>query len=110
MARKPMVTRKIITTRVNVLCLNVTTGEPFNKVVSIPRTYKDDKALMKKVQEVVDTDEVKAVNIDDKEELEILYGMDEQLFIERATILDPETRKPVDEADETAEQAKGTEN
>ena len=93
MARKAMVTRTIITTKVNVLCLDVTTSEPFNKVVSLPRTYKDDKALMKKVQEVVDTETVKAVRVVDKEEVETLYGMDEQLFIEHASILDPQTRK-----------------
>ena len=93
MARKPMVTRTIITTRVNVLCLDVTSAEPFNKVVFLPRTYKDEKALMKKVQEVVDTDEVKAVHIVDKEEVETLYGMTEQDFITNAVILDPATRK-----------------
>ena len=110
MARKPMVTRTIITTKVNVLCLNLTNAEPFNKVVILPRTYKDEKALMKKVQEVVDTEEVKAVHVVDKEEVETLYGMDEQMFIEQATILDPETRKAVEEAGETAEQETGTEN
>ena len=99
MARKPMVTRTIITTKVNVLCLDVTKAEPFNKVVILPRTYKDEKALMKKVQEVVDTDEVKAVHVVDKEEVETLYGMDEQTFIEQAKILDPETRKAVEDVE-----------
>ena len=103
MARKPMVTRTIITTKVNVLCLDVTKAEPFNKVVILPRTYKEEKALMKKVQEVVDTDEVKAVHVVDKEEVETLYGMDEQTFIEQAKILDPETRKALDEVDEETE-------
>ncbi len=93
MARKPMVTRTIITTKVNVLCLNVQDAEPFNKVVTLPRTYKDDKKLLKKVEEVVNTDEVKAVHIVDKEEVETLYGMTEQDFITNATILDPSTRR-----------------
>lgn len=101
MARKPMVTRTIITTKVNVLCLDVTTSEPFNQSITLPRTYKDDKSLMKRVQEVVDTETVKAVHVVDKEEVETLYGMDEQLFIEQATILDPETRKAVEQATET---------
>ena len=96
MARKPMVTRTIVTTKVNVLCLDIQSAEPFNKVVTLPRTYKDDKKLLKKVEEVVNTDNVKAVHIVDKEEVETLYGMDEQLFIEQATILDPETRKAFD--------------
>ena len=46
-------------------CLDVVSSEPFNKVVTLPRTYKDDKALMKKVQEVVDDEEVKAVHVVD---------------------------------------------
>lgn len=93
MARKPMVTRTIITTKVNVLCLDIQSAEPFNKVVTLPRTYKDDKKLLKKVEEVVNTDDVKAVHIVDKGEIETLYGMSEQDFIDHATILDPATRK-----------------
>ena len=93
MARKPMVTRTIITTKVNVLCLDIQSAEPFNKVVTLPRTYKDDKKLLKKVEEVVNTDDVKAVHIVDKGEIETLYGMSEQDFIDHATILDTATRK-----------------
>lgn len=104
MARKPMVTRTITTTKANVLCMDIQTAEPFNKVVTLPRTYKDDKTLMKKVQEVVETDTVKAVHIVDKEEVETLYGMTEQEFIQNALVLDPETRRPeVEEVEETEE-------
>ena len=42
MARVPMVTRTIVATKVNVMCLDVQKGEPFNKSVTVPRTYKDD--------------------------------------------------------------------
>ena len=102
MARKPMVTRTIVTTKVNVLCLDLNTTEPFNKVVTLPRTYKDEKKLLKKVEEVVNTDDVKAVHVVDKEEVETLYGMTEKDFITNATILDPVTRKEIEaEAEET---------
>ena len=97
MARKPMVTRTIVTTKVNVLCLDIQSAEPFNKVVTLPRTYKDEKKLLKKVEEVVNTDDVKAVHIVDKEEVETLYGMTEQDFIEHAVELDPETRKAIEQ-------------
>lgn len=97
MARKPMVTRTIVTTKVNVLCLDIINEEPFNKIVTLPRTYKDDKKLFKTVEEVVNTDEVKAVHIVDKEEVETLYGMTEQDFITYASILDPNTRKEIEE-------------
>ena len=96
MARKPMVTRTIVTTKVNVLCLDIKSAEPFNKVVTLPRTYNDEKKLFKKVEEVVNTDDVKAVHIVDKEEVETLYGMTEQYFITNATILDPATRKELE--------------
>lgn len=100
MARKPMVTRTITSTKVNVLCLNVVSGEPFNEVVTLPRTYKDDKALMKEVSKVIDNDEQKAVHVVDKEEVENLYGMSEQDFINLAQILPPRGANTVDEEDE----------
>lgn len=93
MARKPMVTRTIITTKVIVLCLDVNSAEPFDETVTLPRTYKDDKKLLKSVEEVINTDTVKAVHIVDKKEIETLYGMTEQDFINNAKILDPATRK-----------------
>ena len=101
MARKPMVTRTITTTKVNVLCLNVVTGEPFNMAVTLPRTYKDEKSLMKQVSAVVDNEEVKAVHVVDKNEVETLYGMTEQEFISRASILDKDSRKVIEHYSDT---------
>ena len=101
MARKAMVTRTIITTKCNVLCMELAKAEPFNKEVILPRTYKDDKKLLKRVQELVDNDEVKAVHIVSKEEVETLYGMTEQKFIENSIILDPKTRKMLEEESES---------
>ena len=95
MARKPMVTRTITTTQVNVLCLDIVAGEPFNQQVTLPRTYKEDKKLMKAIEAVVNTENVKAVHVVAKEEVETLYGMSEQDFITNATILDPTTRKEI---------------
>ena len=88
-----MVTRTIIPTKVIVLCLDVNSAEPFNETVTLPRTYKDDKKLLKSVEEVINTDTVKAVHIVGKKEIETLYGMTEQDFINNAKILDPATRK-----------------
>lgn len=91
MARVPMVTRTIITTKVNVMCLDIETGEPCNRSVVVPRTYKEDEKLLKKVKEVLETATLKPVHIVDKEEIETLYGMKEQEFIERAEVLPPRT-------------------
>lgn len=98
MARVPMVTRTIVTTKVNVMCLDVQMGEPCNKVITVPRTYKDDEALMKKVRPLLETETLKAVHIVDKQEIETLYGMTEQDFIEHAKLLPPRNAAHVDEA------------
>ena len=89
MARVPMVTRTITTTKATVMCLDVTKGEPFTEVFPLPRTYKDDKALLKQVIKMYETDTVKPVHIVSVEEVETLYGMTEQEFIEQAKILPP---------------------
>lgn len=97
MARVPMVTRTIVATKVNVMCLDVQSGEPCNKVVTVPRTYKDDEALMKKVRPLLETETLKAVHIVDKEEIETLYGMTEQDFIQYAKVLPPRNGANSDE-------------
>lgn len=87
MARTPMVTRTITTTRANVMCLDVQAGEPFNKEITVPRTYKDDETLLKTVKPLIETETVKAVHIVSKTTIETLYGMTEQDFIEHAKVL-----------------------
>lgn len=89
MSRVPMVTRTIVATKANVMCLDVQKGEPFNESVTVPRTYKDDEALLKKVRPLLETETVKAVHIAEKEEIETLYGMTEQEFIQHAKVLPP---------------------
>lgn len=92
--RKPMVTRTIQTTEATVLCIDIINSEPFNKTVTLPRTYKDEKSLMKKVASVIDNDTVKAVHVVATEIHETLYGMSEDDFIATAEILPP--RKSAD--------------
>lgn len=87
MARIPTVTRTIQTTTANVLCLNIKEGEPFNKEVVLPRTYKDEKSMMKVVERLINTEDVKAVHIVRAEVNEVLYGMTEQEFIAAARVL-----------------------
>ncbi len=98
MARKPMVTRTITTTKVNATCVNLETADVFNKEVILPRTYKDEKKLLKAVENVVNSDKEKAVQIVDSSEVETLYGMTEQNFIDSATVLDPKTRKELEQS------------
>ena len=95
MARVSMVTRTITGTKVNVLCLNIETAEPFNKEVTLSGTFKDAKSLMKAVEKAVNSDTEKAVHVVESTEFETLYGMPEQKFIELADVLPP--RKTKDE-------------
>lgn len=94
--KKPMVTRTILTTEVTVLCLDLIKAEPFNKTVTLPRTYKDEKTMMKKVSAIIDTDEVKAVHVVDTKVNETLYGMTEEQFISMAEVL-PSRSKTADQ-------------
>lgn len=89
MARVPMVTRTIQTTRANVMCLDIERGEPFNKEVILPRTYNDEKAMLKQAEKVVNNETVKAVHIVDFKVEETRYGMTEQQFIEVAEVIPP---------------------
>lgn len=95
MARKPMVTRTLVSTQVTVLCLNVETAEPTNQTYELARTFNDDDKLLKALRAEYETDTNKLVHIVDKTEVEKMYGMSETDFMKYAQELDPTTRKPV---------------
>lgn len=85
--RKPMVTRTFQTTKATVMCLDIEAGESVTKVLTLPRTYKDDKNLLKACEEAITEENIKAVHVVDTEVIETLYGMEEQKFIENAVVL-----------------------
>lgn len=89
MARERMVTRTVVATEVNALCLNIETAEPFNKSIILSGTFKDKKAVEKATKKVIDTDTEKCATVVDYKETETLYGMTEQKFIEQADVLPP---------------------
>lgn len=93
MAKTPMITRTIQTTEVNVLCMDIKQGEPFNTTVTLPRTYKDNAAMLKAAAAVIDNEDTKAVHIVASEVKETLYGMKETDFIVNADILPTRTVK-----------------
>ncbi len=103
MARVPMVTRTITATNATVMCLDIEQGEPCNVTVTVPRTYKDEESLLKKIKPMVETDTIKAVHIVSTEQLETLYGMTEQDFMEHAKVLPPRNTS-TDETDNDTEQ------
>lgn len=89
MARVPQITRTMRTTKAKILCLDLIDKQPIVKDVVLPRTFKDEKALMKAVKALYETDVFKCVNCESQEVVETLYGMSEQKFIDNADILPP---------------------
>lgn len=97
-----MVTRTITTTTAKIMCLNVNDGTSTTVEITLPRTYKDDKAVLKQAKETIETEEIKAVHVISTETSETLYGMTESEFIQYAKILPPRGTKS-EETEETEE-------
>lgn len=93
MARVPMVTRTIVATKITALCLNIETGESFNETVTVSGTFKDERSMLKAAEKLINTETERAVHIVFSEEIETLYGMTEQEFIQSAQVLPPRGKK-----------------
>lgn len=91
--RKPMITRTITTTKATIMVADTVAGEILNQEVTLPRTYKNDEAILKAARPLVESDEIKAVSVVNVEICEALYGMSEQAFIENAELLPAKTAK-----------------
>lgn len=89
MARQPIVSRTIQTTKANVLCIDVQNEQPFTKEVVLPRTYKDERAMLKKIKPMIESDTIKVVHVQNFAVESTLYGMTEEEFIHYAQILPP---------------------
>ena len=87
MARQPMVTRTVKTTKCNVLCLDLVNEQPITKEIILPRTYIDEKHMMKVISKMVDDETIKAVHVQSFTNEETLYGMTEIEFINASHIL-----------------------
>ena len=94
MARKRMVTRTIMQTTAEVMCLDVTTAEVKIKKYDIGGEYTDSE-LLTKLQEIFQTDTFKLVHIEIQSCKELLLGMDEDEFIRLAQVLPPRGTKVV---------------
>ena len=88
MARKRMVTRTIIQTTAEVMCLNVTTAEVTINTYTVGGSHDSDSVL-KALKPLYETDELKLVTVQDYHEEELLLGMEEDDFIRLAKVLPP---------------------
>ena len=86
MARN-MVTRTIKSTKVVALCLNTITAEPYNETFNLAGTFKDHAKIKRELEKRYNDDTKVVAHIVQVEELNTLYGMTEQAFIENAEIL-----------------------
>lgn len=84
MARERVVSRTIKVANVTALCLETETAEPCNITVPISALIKDDKARLKAVKKMIETDTLKVAKIVNVEITEALYKMPEAKFIELA--------------------------
>jgi hypothetical protein len=82
MARIPMVTRTIKSTKAQVLGVNLETKATEVKEVILPRTYKDDSEVLN----AISITGFKPVMVESKEVQEELYGMEESEFITVAKV------------------------
>lgn len=89
MARVPSVTRTIQTTKCKVLCIDVENERPFTQEVVLPRTYKDERSMLKKIKPMLESETVKVVHVQDSTVESTLYGMTEEEFISVAQVLPP---------------------
>lgn len=88
MTRKRMIIRTIMQTMAKVMTLNVTTADVKILTYDIGGQYTDDE-LLKKLQCLFQTDELKLVHIESQVCNELLLGMSEEDFIKYAEVLPP---------------------
>lgn len=96
MARERMVTRTVVVTNCEALCVDVTTVETTIKSYDLSGSYSTVDDALKALKKAYETDTFKVVAIQKMTENEVLYGMSELDFIKQAKVLDPETRKAVE--------------
>lgn len=101
MARVHMITRTVTSTKVTAMVVDITAGTTYSQEFEVARTYKDEEKLLKAVKAIGETATVKVVAIQTSEEVETLYGMSEQQFIEFAEKLP--RRKTAENKDENAQ-------
>lgn len=84
MAKEAKITRTMKTTEVTAVAVNLTTRECFTTVHTLPRTYKDNKEILKVVKANFDTDEINHIDIESVKVIEKRYGLAESKFLEVA--------------------------
>lgn len=93
MARTRMVTRTIVGTKCNVMCVNTDTAQIEYKDFIIGILAKDDIIALKVLKQDYENESLKIVRVETMEKYEKCYGMLESEFLNYAKELDAKTRK-----------------
>lgn len=97
MARERMVTRTVLTTECEVLCVNVLTVETTIQTFTLTGKQENTEQILKQLKKEHETDAFKLVALQGEPTYnETLYGMKEIDFISIAKNLNPDTRKAVE--------------
>lgn len=94
--REVLVTRTVIGTKANVLCLNTETAEPYNREVVLSGEFKDNTKMLTAAAKIIDDAENKAVKVVASERVEKRYGMSLDKFIENSVELELLPKKEED--------------
>lgn len=89
MRKEKMVTRTVVKTNCEVMCMDTTNAEVVVKDFTIGGKFDGEKDLLKTCQKLFDTDTFKLVKVSEYSEDEVLLGMPESKFIELAEVLPP---------------------
>lgn len=92
MARERMVTRTVELTIAEVMTLDTTNAKVETIAYEVGGGLTDEKAILKAVKKLHETDTFKCVSVVSVTVKEILYGMPEIDFIKHAKVLPPRTK------------------
>ena len=89
MARKPVITRTIKSTRVCVLAVDTVQESLVDFDLILPRTYKDEQAIIKAIKKLgLLPDHLVVTRVKEVEECEKRYSMPEEKFAELADVIE----------------------
>ena len=96
MAREPMVTRTMVSTIATLMCVNKDTKQVENVDVTLPKTYKDNDAILKASKKYAELGEnMKIVDVISSRKCEQLYGVSEIEFMKIAKPFERSTNHTV---------------
>lgn len=95
--KEKMITRTIVSTNYNVMCVDVATAKVDNRLYTFVGS-RDDVKCLATINDLYKETTDKAVAVISAEEVEILYGMPESTFMKYAVVLPPRgTKKEAEE-------------